>query len=695
MSSVSQTTSPSTPGALIGNVHLSRAVLDGFHAEIQNPEPARRKAQTNVIGLLFGTVDAESIRVEHLEPLSVMAADFEISNQNGGEQLQKLLGERISAIKAGSTQNPALIGWYISGSEKQTGLLDRDIAIHNAFFQNYRDILVVLKRDVKGHFAVEIYTAKPEIPLSKSSYRAGSWRSVNGSALAAEARVLLVDSRNDRLFLDVYRTTKSLDQVESGGTWDGVRTHIGRMIPTLGNTGRTDQDNLNGQEHAGVDSAAVMHAAIPPEERPGQVWIPPSMAAAAAAPGSKKKSIGFLGTAAWLLGTMIVSVLTYVAAHLYLKPMLVHLANQVSTEGPPTATSPKPVSVQSLFGLKVGQDGTALEFRWNSLDPSIQRATSGKVVINDGTAVREVEMDRAQLASGRIAYIPVSDDVRFSLTLAGSASGGLTDSIRVLVTPSEQNSNGSRRYEVDRRPLARDATNGATAGHAMPAITARGDRESRPRTSTSLTADKENRVPNFSAELSQPLMVRLGSSLPQVRNIPGLTSLLPSTRPPAKSNSSHEVAASGLSRQAVPLPSQPQISPKIAPASTNFRAPVSNQAVPPNQQTSAPASLLPLQQRSYTPPVALYKRYPLLRPGLLFSDAVVPVIVRLDESGKVRSVALEGSSSNIRPEISKEALAAARKWRFSPAKMGDKAVSSEMRINFVFKPSPAGEGVAH
>jgi TonB family protein len=199
----------------------------------------------------------------------------------------------------------------------------------------------------------------------------------------------------------------------------------------------------------------------------------------------------------------------------------------------------------------------------------------------------------------------------------------------------------------------------------------------------------------FPKELSEPLIVRPDSSLPQFRNIPGLASSLLSP-PPAKNNThpSREEAGSGLSRQDLPLRNHPPMNLKITPGLADSKIPVSNQPAPTHQQASAPSSLLQVQQRPFTPPVVLYRRYPILRRGMLFSNAVVPVIVRLNESGEITSVALADSNSNVRPEISKDALAAARKWRFAAAKVGDKAVTSEIRINFVFRPSQSTDGVA-
>lgn len=764
MSFVSQTTSPSTPGTLIGDmigdIHLSRAILEGLHTEIHNPELSRQKPPWETAGLLFGTADADSVWLETFEPVPVRPGDF----LGAGERLQKALGDRISAIRAGTVKGPALLGWYVSRSDNHPGMLDRDVAIHNALFQNHHEVAVVWKREAKGHFALEIYAAKPGILLSKNNHRVASWRSANLTVLPEEVHVMPVDSGNNELFLNVYKT-KSLEQPESIASWGRIRHYTGRLMPSFGKTAREEQDdflgaslivpnvavpNLAGNSSAPTPQTSTLvagsgpvltteatlrpdtvnggsvrrahteeqskmpervpsaHPAVIPQEPLGllqpeagpalQTWIPPSLAAASV---PQEKSTGFLRSAAWLLATIIISVLTYIAAHLYLKPMLLNLTGQAAT-GAVTAST-KAASAQSSLGLKVGQNGRALELQWNPLYPPVQRALSGKLIINDGKATREIEIDGTQLRNGRIAYIPASSDVRFSFRVMNSQSDTITDSIRVLITPSETISSESRQDAGDRIPLSR-GTKGRTimvqpVAQPSPGLIQQGPATSLSRTSTLLSAVQDSQAAGSPEDASAPLIVKSALSMPPFRNIPGLASSQPLQAAPPKglAQPSRQEATSEVRREDIPLGDHPPADLKVAPGPKNAtgrtdgKTPLTPQPAG-NRQVPGPSAVAPIEQRPFTPPIAVRRENPVLRPGILFSNVVVPVIVKINEAGKVTSAALAVPDNSIRLEISKEALKAAGKWRFSPAKIGDKAISSEMRINFVFRHSPTDGG---
>ncbi|HET8825416.1 MAG TPA: hypothetical protein VFM77_09820 [Terriglobales bacterium] len=131
---------------------------------------------------------------------------------------------------------------------------------------------------------------------------------------------------------------------------------------------------------------------------------------------------------AWMMGTILLSIATYVIAHLYLKPAMLHWAMQTQTEAAPPATR----AAQSGFGLRVEPSGTALEVRWDPLSPALQAASSATLVITEGTSVRRVPLEADQIRAGRLLYTSVLGDVIFRLDALDSNSHMLSESLRVI-----------------------------------------------------------------------------------------------------------------------------------------------------------------------------------------------------------------------------------------------------------------------
>jgi hypothetical protein len=127
---------------------------------------------------------------------------------------------------------------------------------------------------------------------------------------------------------------------------------------------------------------------------------------------------------------LVSAALTYIAAHLYLTPTLPHAAAQAVAA--PVANAHESDSSRDTLALAVSQHGTALELQWDPLLPAIQSAVGANLVINDGVSTRQMELNRAQLRSGRVAYTPVFGDITFRLEVVNSTSHSIAESICVL-----------------------------------------------------------------------------------------------------------------------------------------------------------------------------------------------------------------------------------------------------------------------
>lgn len=719
MGCVNQTTSFPIPGKLTCTVHLSKELLNELYAEIQKIDPLRRKSQAEACGLLYGATTPASVRLERVERVEL--SDIGKFSLAKGERLHKALGDRISETRSSPGQSSALLGWYVfRGSD--TRLLDRDVEFHNTFFRTPGEVAVILRVDTQGYLSLEILSAKPGGLLSKKNHRVGSWSSASVSALPEHIDVALSDIGNDDLYLDVYRTAKSLDEAESGGNWERIRKRTARLFPNLGTTPTgAGQESLLG---AGLTSPIPLEIPVAPtpqrsvfqsgptvtrtttstedfpdsrsvhptsvhqpfrtrdpqpatpssvrlEERSNSVpqgrpelpaYFPLPVASAS---NPSRKGIGFLSATAWLLGTILISVLTYIASHLYIKPILLKVAAQASTGA--VITPRESQTPQPAFGLVVNQSGSALELRWDPRSPALQLATSCKLVINDGGLTRAIDMDKAQLTSGRIVYTPVSGDVRFSLEATDSASRTITDSIRVLGNPSEGFSNGTRRHDSRNVPPHKNMSDWTTVHHPRLAET----QSSSPKTS-------ENRSPGLPENSSALLITPPVSSFPGFNGIPAFPAS-PAFRAEqvnASSQALHQKSSPGISSQDLPLRAHPQLRLQVTSSIADQSAALFAQPIPTQREV-----------RKDSPAIALYKPYPTLHHGALLGDALVSVVVQVSEAGRVTSVGLDPSNKKVPAEISKQALAAAREWRFLPAKVNGKAVNSTTRIDFLFRPS--------
>jgi hypothetical protein len=109
---------------------------------------------------------------------------------------------------------------------------------------------------------------------------------------------------------------------------------------------------------------------------------------------------------------------------------LLKLAAQARTET--VSDTHQQDSTRSTLGLRVSQNGTALELQWDRFSPIIQPATSGALTVSDGGLIRQIHLDAEQLKTGHIVYTPSLGDVTFRLEVRDSVSHTFAESISVL-----------------------------------------------------------------------------------------------------------------------------------------------------------------------------------------------------------------------------------------------------------------------
>jgi hypothetical protein len=75
--------------------------------------------------------------------------------------------------------------------------------------------------------------------------------------------------------------------------------------------------------------------------------------------------------------------------------------------------------------------GGQLVVSWDITVPRVLHATRGQLMVNDGGAQRKIELDSAQIRSGKFTYAPSSSDVGLRLILYAKDLGVAGDSVRV------------------------------------------------------------------------------------------------------------------------------------------------------------------------------------------------------------------------------------------------------------------------
>jgi hypothetical protein len=81
--------------------------------------------------------------------------------------------------------------------------------------------------------------------------------------------------------------------------------------------------------------------------------------------------------------------------------------------------------------LEVQQNGAYLMVNWDRDAPAVRDAARGVLSVTDGTYRRDLALDKQQLRSGSLAYLPLGNDVSFRLRLLGGKAA-VNESLRVV-----------------------------------------------------------------------------------------------------------------------------------------------------------------------------------------------------------------------------------------------------------------------
>jgi TonB family protein len=361
------------------------------------------------------------------------------------------------------------------------------------------------------------------------------------------------------------------------------------------------------------------------------------------------------------------------------------LSSKRSTPAAETATGP-----ESPIGLQVERrpDGQ-LDLNWNRAFARIAGRDGARLSVTDGSYVRTLELTQDQLLSGKLAYFPRSDDIRFHLEMSIGRNRTIGESIRVV----------SPEVYASSLPAVRSHQNAAErARAAIPvSLTERND-------ARSLGVGPPDGVPALSA----------GAGIVKT-DTPGTYILAsrPAAPGPGGSGDAQRAAQAAVRNQAVTPNRVPEqlitaTPPPINAVQTNGRAyskliariatPQSLSLTPPPapSRPEPEVTAAPLIRATRPPPVTeiatpVYQVMPNTKPfgySLVNNDVQVDVEVHIDENGVVRQADPVLGRAGRSTMLTAQALMAARKWRFKPAEVDGRRVPSTYVISFKFHTAP-------
>lgn len=327
---------------------------------------------------------------------------------------------------------------------------------------------------------------------------------------------------------------------------------------------------------------------------------------------------------------------------------------------------PVPVSAQVTpplpaehLGLDVQHDGRQLRLRWDRNARPIRDAAKAVLEIKDGDHQSQLTLNGAELRSGLLSYWPETQDVTFRLEVV-AADQTLSESVRAV--------NGASVPPVV-----------TPAPVATPPPTVTTQRRQRPQGLADRSDLEESRPSPFDPPGTRPK--------PTPASAPVVPVSKPVTAPvePVDSNpaSVPPVSLAPPSANSVVHTQSPQVSVVAEPVS--------------GSRFGSVVGKIPLLRRLRKEKVKLVPPTPVHRVDPVLSaqerrqlQRAIPVDVKVyvAESGKVQYAELLSGGGH--RDLAAAAVYAARKWDFTPARLGEDKVPGEVILHFRFGPAEVG-----
>ena len=311
------------------------------------------------------------------------------------------------------------------------------------------------------------------------------------------------------------------------------------------------------------------------------------------------------------------------------------------------ATIPVSSSGQDHVALDVKRDGRVLRLTWDQQAPALRTADHAVLHILDGTHQTDLNLTSGELTSGLLSYWAETPDVTFRLEVFG-AGHTTDDSVRAVGVADSPAAASTSTPTPPKLPVP----------HAWKPAPAKGSADDLPPSSAARSSAEPQRPSPF-----QP------PSKPEAAPMEAIAA-------PAPTPSSAPVNAAPPARAPEP---RVEVSAEPVPASRLSRVvhhiPLLRRIRKDQQATVPPAPL-----REVKPPFSAAQRQG------LHTELPVDVHVYITDSGKVDfAELLDTRAAAHHRDLADEAVFAARRWSFRPARMGSENVPSEAILHFRFK----------
>ncbi len=321
---------------------------------------------------------------------------------------------------------------------------------------------------------------------------------------------------------------------------------------------------------------------------------------------------------------------------------------------PPVAQSP---AANSALLLNVQRQNGTATLSWNHDAPKVKNADYAMLLISDGRHREQLHLNKTELETGRVVYIPRSRDISFQLQLFAQ-SHSTTESIRsVADLPAPPPSDSSPRTPGDcpRSP----------ATHQQSADTAR---------------------PN-----PRPAPPAAPSAAPSTISQPPVQT----TAPPAAAQTAppqEAIVAEPETPKPNPFPEPDKTTPpkprEAEVATTVSLELIGHSGIKDVLDTLSPRHIFGSGSDKTTPPRVIRQILPGIYPAVasrIHGTRQVDVKITIGPGGQV--VKTELVDDRTADPIDSVVYYAARQWTFEPARNGDKPVESKVLMHFVLKRS--------
>ncbi len=301
---------------------------------------------------------------------------------------------------------------------------------------------------------------------------------------------------------------------------------------------------------------------------------------------------------------------------------------------PPATATTEPASEPDTtlhIPLSAEHDGQSILVYWDRKSPAFDKATKAILYITDGDRKNQLNLDRDDLKAGEVSYRPRSSEVTFHLQVIGRGFAS-DDSIRVVGSPPVQRADSTP-------PVPTNQQGTAT------------------RSDTRADVD-EYHAPSPFTPVPKPVLAT---------SVPPAAPHLPTRSP------------------------EPEVPVTVEPAGQSAVGKVIGH-IPLLRR-------LKKQPQPIVPPVPIHEVHPTITAKerhALRRSVPVDVRVLVAETGKVRNVELIGNGwRQPDPQLARRAMAAARRWEFTPAHSGPDRVPGEVILHFMFPTEePVGQALS-